>query len=312
MSAVLSLSVLLVAGLVIGLFSNVAQARGIAVIYPDVGEPYRSVFAQIVSGIEEKARGRVFSIALGAKVDAEELNRSLHRQDVKVVIVLGRQGLQVASALDENFDVVVGGVLSATEKEARHFNVNSMAPDPALLFTRLKGMMPKARRVFAVYNPHQNEWLMRLAKVAARSQGLEFVTYEAQDLRSAMRAYQEILSIADARHDALWLPQDAVSVEGSTVLPMLLRESWDRRLVVFSSNVSHVSRGALFSLYPDNVEMGRQLASSALSQLAAGKIDQPDMQPLREVMMAVNLRIAKHLGLDAMRQANVDLTYPEN
>lgn len=314
-SARLLLSALLVAGLAITFFGNVAQASGagrIAVIYPDLGEPYRSIFAQIVSGIEEKAKGRVFSVALGAKVDADELNASLRRQDVRVVIALGRQGVQAAFALNENIDVVVGGVLSATEQEALRFKVNSMAPDPALLFSRLRGMMPRVKRVFAVYNSRQNEWLMRLAKTAARSQGLEFVAYEAQDLRSAMRAYQEILSIADVRQDALWLPQDAISVEGSAVLPMVLRESWDRRLVVFSSNVSHVSRGALFSLYPDNAEMGSRLATSALSLLAAGRIEQSDMQPLREVMMAVNLRIAKHLGLDASRQVNVDLTYPEN
>lgn len=309
------LSALLIVGLSCISFSPAALAAGeggVAVIYPDLGEPYRSIFVQIISGIEEKARKRVFSVALGATVDAEELNASLRRHGARVVIALGRQGVQAAGQLAENFDVVVGAVLSVPEKEARHFKVNSMAPDPALLFSRLRGMMPKAKRVFAVYNPQQNEWLMRLARSAARSQGLEFVAYEAQDLRGAMHAYQEIMSIADSRQDALWLPQDAVSVEGSAVLPMVLQESWDRRLVVFSSNVSHVSRGALFSLYPDNVEMGRQLAASALSLQDNGGIATSSVQPLREVMMAVNLRIAKHLGLDATRQASADLTFPEN
>ena len=42
------------------LANKIAQASvagSIAVIYPDIGEPYRSVFAQIINGIEEKAKG---------------------------------------------------------------------------------------------------------------------------------------------------------------------------------------------------------------------------------------------------------------
>lgn len=42
-----------------GLANKVAQVAGvggIAVIYPDIGEPYRSVFTQIIDGIEDKAK----------------------------------------------------------------------------------------------------------------------------------------------------------------------------------------------------------------------------------------------------------------
>ena len=294
--------------------NKIAQASGvgsIAVIYPDIGEPYRSVFAQIIDGIEAKAQGRVSNFAVGPNVNIGELNNSLHRQDARVVIALGRQGVKVASALDSNIGVVVGGVLTATENEVRERQVNSLSPDPALLFSRLKGMMPKARRVFTVYDPRQNAWMMRLAKEAARAQGLELMTYEAQDLRSAMRAYQEILATADSSQDALWLPQDSTSVEDSTVLPLVLQESWTRNLAVFSSSFGHVKRGVLFSLYPNNVEMGRHLAGSALDFLASGTSEASGMVPLREVLMAVNLRTAKHLGLNTGHPQSFDMAFPE-
>ena len=45
--------------------------------------------------------------------------------------------------------------------------------------------MPKVRRVFTVYDPRQNAWMMRLANEAAHAQGLELKAYEAQDLQSA-------------------------------------------------------------------------------------------------------------------------------
>ncbi len=296
------------------LANKVAQANGvggIAVIYPDIGEPFRSVFMQIIDGIEEKAKGRVTNFAVGANVDVGELNSSLHRQDTKVVIALGRQGVKVAAALDSDIGVVVGGVLMAPENEARNLQVNSLSPDPALLFTRLKGMMPRAKRVFTVYDPRQNEWLIQLAKEGAQAQGLELVAYPVQDLRSAMRAYQEIIASSDSRLDALWLPQDSTTVEESAVLPLVLQQSWSNNLTVFSSSFSHVKRGVLFSLYPDNVELGRHLAGSALGMLASGESDASGMSPLREVLMAINLRTAKHLGMNTSRLQSFDMAFPE-
>lgn len=296
------------------LANKIAQSStdgGIAVIYPDIGEPYRSVFAQIIDGIEEKAKGRVANFAVGPNVDLGELNNSLRRQDTRVVIALGRQGVKVASALEGNFGVVVGGVLMAPDNEVRKLQVNSLSPDPALLFSRLKGMMPRVKRIFTVYDPRQNDWMMILAKEAALSSGLELVAYQAQDLRSAMHAYQEIFANADNSQDALWLPQDSTTVEESTVLPMVLKESWDDNLAVFSSSFGHVRRGVLFSLYPNNVELGRHLAGSALGIIASGGNEASGMLPLREVLMAINLRTAKHLGLNTPRAQNFDMAFPE-
>ncbi|PIV91260.1 MAG: hypothetical protein COW45_06680, partial [Gallionellales bacterium CG17_big_fil_post_rev_8_21_14_2_50_54_146] len=67
-------------------------------------------------------------------------------------------------------------------------------------------------------------------------------------------------------------------------------------------------RGALFSLYPDNVELGRQLAGYALG-LQAGN-EPPGMLPLRAVLMAVNLRMARHLDANISRPQNFDMTFP--
>lgn len=227
-----------------------------------------------------------------------------------MVIALGREGMKAASTLNGNYGIVVGGVLTAPENEERNAQVNSLSPDPGLLFARLKAMMPKARRIFTVYDPRQNTWIMRLAKDAARAQGLELVTYEAQDLRGAIQAYREIFSKADSSQDALWLPQDSTTAEEGTALPLVLQESWNHNLAVFSSSFAHVRRGVLFSLYPDNIGLGRHLADSALNYLASGE-NKSGIVPLREVLMAVNLRTAKHLGIDISHLKDVDLAFPQ-
>ncbi|MFA7239521.1 MAG: ABC transporter substrate binding protein [Sulfuricellaceae bacterium] len=289
----------------------VSGESSIAVIYPDIGEPYRTVFAQIIGGIEDRVKMQVGKYAVGQNVDIAELKNTLRSQNVKVVIALGRQGMKIAATLDRNLGVVVGGVITPPENEMRDLPVNSLSPDPALLFSHLKRLVPAARRVFTVYDPRQNAWMMRLAKDAARAQGLELMAYEAQDLRGAVRAYQEIFAAADNRQDALWLLQDSTTVEDGSVLPLVLSESWAHNLAVFSSSFGHVRRGVLFSLYPDNAGLGRHLADTALGFLASGDYGERGMILLREVLMAINLRTAKHLGLNTSLTQGFDMAFPE-
>lgn len=289
-----------------------ASRSGLAVVYPDIGEPYRSVFASIIEGIEDRARSKVatFPIAMGASPPG--LSDELRHRNVRAVIALGRSGLKVASTLDRHINVVAGGVLSVPESDTQGMMVQSLAPDPALLFARLKSFMPGAKRVVVVYDPRQNDWLIRLARDGAKAQGLELLALEADDLKVAVRRYQDVLSTLNPKRDVLWLPQDSTTVDESAVLPLILRESWNQGFVVFSSNVMHVRRGVLFALYPDNAEIGRYLAGAALASMSASSPQPRGIQALKQVLTAVNTRTAEHLGIDLRAsQQRIHLVLPE-
>lgn len=284
----------------------------IAVLYPDIGEPYRGVFSKIIEGIEDNAQLKVTSYAVGSNFNTQMISDELKRQDIRVVIALGRNGLKAANTLDKEIGVLAGGVVSVPESDGRNNAILSLAPDPALLFARLKTLSPKTQRVFVVFDTRQNGWLIKLANEAARSQGLELVVQAASDLKAALPIYQNIFATADAKKDALWLPQDSTTVDESLVLPLVLQESWSRSIPVFSSNVSHVKRGALFALYPDNMEMGRSLSASALG-MANGNPAVRGISPLRNVLTAFNTRTASHLGLNpsTAQKKGFDLIFPE-
>lgn len=284
----------------------------IAVVYPEIGEPYRSVFAKIIEGIEDQAPGMVASFPVAANAGPEPLAGELKRRGVRVVIALGRNGMKAASTLDRDIEVVGGGVISPPEGDHRALNIFSLAPDPALLFARLKTVQPGVRRVTVIFDPRHNGWLIKLAQQAARQHGIELRAQEAPDLRAALRLYQEFFAGAVAATDALWLPQDPTTVDDSTVLPLVLKECWNQNIVLFSSSLAHVRRGVLFALYPNHREMGRQLGASA-----AGVVANPSpargVVALREVLAAVNVRTASHLGLSlsVRQQQNFDLVLPE-
>jgi putative ABC transport system substrate-binding protein len=288
------------------------NTRGLAVLYPEIAEPFRAIFAKMVEGIEEQLRARVPSYAVGDSAKLPDLAAELRRQDVHVVIALGRNGLKAALSLDREVTIVAGGVLSVSEADARRLTVHSLAPDPVLLFGRLKSLLPGARRVLAIHDPRQNAWLMRRAREASQAWGLDVSLQEADDLKTALRFYQDVFATADPRRDVLWLPQDSTTVDEATVLPLVLQEAWNRGMGVFSSSVAHVRRGALFALYPDNLELGRSLALSALGALASPAAAPRGLLPLKEVLIAVNLRTANHLGLQlGSRQQSFDRVFPE-
>jgi putative ABC transport system substrate-binding protein len=94
-------------------------------------------------------------------------------------------------------------------------------------------------------------------------------------------------------------------------LPLVLEAAWSRNLAVFSSSVTHVRRGALFSLYPNNTALGRQLAASALNYPKNSNAPGAATVPLKDALLAVNVRTASHLGLQLTPpRQGFDMVFP--
>lgn len=281
----------------------------IGVLFPDLGEPFRKIFIEIIGGIESNARQRVRAYPISPNQNLQELAAVLKRNGTRVLVALGRQGLKAAAALDAPLGVVVGGVSSVPDGD-KQFGI-CLTPDPALLFAQLKGLLPATRRVIVVYNPQYNEWLIKLAREAARAGGLELVAHEARDLAGAARMYEAAFANADGKRDALWLPIDPTTVDEATIMPLVLRDSWDHSVPVFSSSFLHVNKGVLFSLYPNNAELGHTLANLA-GELLAGAAPARGVTPLRDVLAALNTRTASHFGItiDARMQRAFAYVYP--
>ena len=157
-------------------------------------------------------------------------------------------------------------------------------------------LKPETRRVFTVYDPGRDQWLINRAQAAARRHNLELIAYPASDLKASARHLLKFLRTADPRQDSIWLPLDNRLVDKRHVLPFVIEKSWARRLTVFSSNLAHIRLGVLFALYPNNRELGRQLG-----ELAAERAQQPALPPvvvpLNAVNKAFNPRVADHLNL---------------
>ena len=277
------------------------------ILYPDASGAYRGVFETIVQGIEDQ-RLRTRKIPLRDDLSREEVAARVAAAGTKAVIALGRQGVTAALELGSEYSIFVGGIQM---QSGLNKNVSGilLAPDPALVFARLKNFIPGVKRVLVVYNSRNNEWLIKNAREDAAAAGVELVTRDVQDLREAARAFQEIVNNADGKKDAIWLINDDSVFSEDFVLPFILKEAWNRSIPLVSNNVGHVKRGALFALFPDNYALGRSLAQMVMSN---GATTARTIIPLRDVRVAVNLQTASHLALNLSyaQQRSFDLIFP--
>jgi len=289
--------------------SLAAQPR-ITVIYPEAKGGYATLFEQIIRGIEETTRGAIIPLEVPLEPDMAALKKSIEQQPNDVIIALGRRGIKTAKALQLKTPVIAGGLMSLSKADMNVYPAISLLPKPSLLFQRLHALAPETRRVYLVFNPERHQWLLPLAKAAAKQHKLILIARPATNIRSAARLYRELISEMESGRDALWLLQDSTLTGDTSLLSYLLQEAWQRRLLIFSSSPAHVRRGALFSLYADKQGLGRDLGRLALRVI--NNDAKPGLRPTSEVNIAVNLRTASHLGLSIsyQQQRQFNLVFP--
>lgn len=303
--------VLIVFSLACSAFTS-AASPSVAVIYPDVREPYRDVFMEIIRGIETGLGQSVKHYVLDGNDDTAELLERVHDDHIDVVISLGKAGLSATKQLAEVFPVVIGAVLISPGQETKGQTGITLTPDPEVFFDRLKSIVPSAKEVTVIFDPRQKAWEIERARKAAKEQGLALNAFPTEDLRLSAELYRKVLAQIKDGSIAIWLPQDNAAMDEQTLLPVVLQEAWEKNFVVFSGNLDHVRKGALFSLYPDNFGMGRSLAALAMDRLKNGAMSNAAINPLRDLLLAVNLRTAEHLGLHFANhdRQRFDLVFP--
>lgn len=282
-------------------------------IHPDAPPPYRDVFEAILSGIEIAGdENMVSTFSLEDDDSTTDIEEWVKNNELKTVVSLGRMGVALCNNMETSIHVVVGAILNPVDLGCESYSGVALTPAPVLLFDRLKRLKPDIDTVTVVYDDQVSSWLLKHAHLAAQKHGLKLNAYPVRNVRQAAQIYRRILSSPPDSSHAIWLPQDPYTVDQKVILPELLKASWDYDFIVFSSNPSHVQRGVLFALYPDYERMGQRLGAIAANRVDLSKVKKNHIEPLRDVLIAVNLRTANHLGLNLSNSqiSEFDLTFP--
>lgn len=271
-----------------------APQMRIAVIYPQVREPFRSVFRAIADGVVAENPGPTEVFEVETDNNAQAISARLLASQAGAAVLLGKYGLTLSRSIDPSLNRVVGAVFAAPDELPEGVYATSLAPSPGSLFGKLRELAPAVQRISVIYGADSNDWLIELALTEVAASGHTLTPIQKENIRDGASAYRTLLEQLKPPLDALWLPQASPFLNEKSVLQMILRAAWDRNIVVFSSNPSHVPKGALFALFPDNMEMGRHLARVAAE---SGPRSGPRVEALEQLNTAINIRTADHLGL---------------
>lgn len=298
---------------IVFLFSsaNVSAENKVGIIVPELRAPFKVIFDSVSNGVDSGLNRRTAKLTLKKDYDPIDIQRWIQKENVNSIITLGSLGQKAAKYVPNNIPIVHGALLSNLGK-AQKFPGVALTPEPKSLFELLNRLDKTRKKVIVVYNPAKNQWVVDLAKRPAVAKGIQLVEYQATDIKQAAIIYDEILSSNDLKETALWLLQDRKVVDTKVVLPFILEKAWQKKIVVFSSAVSHVKKGVLFSMYPDNNLHGEQLAKLISSKTWEGKKIENKIYPSQGLQDAINIRTAEHLGLSLSRSdlRDFDVVFP--
>jgi len=295
----LLLSQLLIAQSVFGqsVLKEPHHVERLAVIYPEIREPYRQVFLNMHKGIERSFEGELSTYVLKKKTTTDELYKWLNKQNVNGVIVLGNRSMRAALLLPSSPLTVVGAVL--IQPNAAKLPTITLVPSPKVLFKKIKKILPKVKRIQVVYR-QVNEWFIEQSIKQASKHGLIILSHKAENVSEMAYKYRQVLSDMDPHEDALWIAPYGRSPD-KTISKVILEESWRNKLSVISSNLADVKRGALFSFYTNNVGMGKELVSFWHNEQLNDSTE-IKVQASESIETAINLRTANHLNLHYTKQ----------
>jgi putative ABC transport system substrate-binding protein len=272
------------------------------VIYPQVRQPFLKLYRTIANGVAEGYAGPVKIIELSKQDSAQVTSAELSDQ---IVVALGGRPVKEFLLAQLDYPLVAGAV--SQRLDAVHGL--SMIPDAQVVASRLQVLAPSTETVYVVVSPDSNITDLRAAQIAFNQLGVRLQIKDATDVRHAAGIYRQ-LTAELGPGEAIWiLPGDRFV--NNALLSILLGAAWKSDFVVFSSNPTHVKRGALFSIYPDNFKMGVRLGQLA-REIVEGSQKPAQMESLRSVFVTVNERTSNHLGIiltDDMKQ-HIDLVLP--
>ncbi len=266
-----------------------ALSSGLLIVYPKVKAPYSKIYRDIIKGIDKNYTGITKQLEILPDNSTHTLTEKIEQDRPDVLVTLGRHSLKKVRQLKLPIPIVAGAI---TKTEGIIPGV-SMTPDSEIILSHLFTIAPFVRRVYVVTDGSRQAQLARAeAYLADRNKILQ--AEEVLSVQQAADKYLKIVSKASFS-DAIWLMRGA-SLNDPSILMLILEAAWKKRIVVFSSNPSHVKRGALFSVYPDNEKMGGALAEMAQQEFPSEH--NTGLVPLIFLHLIVNKRTSKHFGIN--------------
>jgi putative tryptophan/tyrosine transport system substrate-binding protein len=197
-------------------------------------------------------------------------------KEIKPVVILAVGSSSARLIADEIKDIpVVFSVIMDTKSSgmvSRNIIGASVDIPASMQLKILKSGVPSIKRIGVVYNPGENEAVIREAQATANELGFILKTYP-------VHSENEIPDLKDLPIDLLWVIPDTV-VSKPAIISRFIQMGLKYKIAVMGFTRSYARSGALLGLSCDYEDIGRQAAEIVL-KLAKGEkyVDQKTTIP---------------------------------
>ena len=234
----------------------------------------------------------------GNEANAAHVLAEIRRANPRLVVTIG--SLATAAALNESaaeplvFSMVLYPRQSGFASTAGKRVTGASLDIPLVVqFKYLRRLFPSARRVGVLYHSVETGSIIEEARQVAASQEFSLVATAVEEPARALPALDTLL----AQVDVMWAVADSHVFSPQTTSPLILA-TLRQRVPLFGLSAAHVRAGAVAALSCDYSDIGQQTAETALRVLRGEDAATIPVTTPRQTSLVLNLRSAKHLGIE--------------
>ena len=233
----------------------------------------------------------------------EENKRALKKQlqNAQLVVVIGDPALDFVRDLEQT--PILYLLAPSAGKLPANFTGIDLRILPSRQLEAMSRLMPKVRRIGALYNPAQSgQWVQEaLMNQVSAIKPLLFKKVASPAL------VPEALNSLATTIDAYWLLPDEL-VTNPQALQTLRDFSMANRIAIISCSDKYLKAGAAVAITFDMADMGSQAADMAARILAGTKPGEIPMETPRRQRVIVNTQVFHRMGI-TINEAAVDEIY---
>jgi ABC-type uncharacterized transport system substrate-binding protein len=268
---------ILLISFIFGIASAFGKEPQVTIVYSGTEASRSSAYALVVAGIEKTLKDTQ-TLVVGSESD--DIQSLLDNTHPDIVIALGKT---VAEAVNKTSyrAQTLAGLMYLRSKDT---NGVSLALDSRFLIGPVRKLVPSIKRIFIIQQTHYQT----IDHVAALSKTSPIVEVrEGADSLATIRILGRLLEGEATESDAVFIPANLPN----NILYEVAKSAWDKRIILLSTNLSHLDNGALIVAYPDNLALGEQLGRLAYQQTPAN-------ESVKGISLGLNRRVAQHLNID--------------
>jgi putative ABC transport system substrate-binding protein len=260
------------------------------------------VFEDALEGFQSSCGCNTREIVLSETEMSERgLIREILRSRPRLIVAIGTDALSKVKGI-KDIPILYLMIPNPPTRLSSAENITgvSMRVSAERQLAKLKEVLPGVKRVGLVYDPSNNDFFVEKAREVSGELGIKLVLEKVDRPQKVLSAIQSIIKEGI---DALWMVYDETVIIPDT-LSAFLDSSLNNNLPLFTYAPKFLEKnGAVISVSADPVDMGKQAAEMAKRILSGTKpADLPKMDP-RKVVLSLNLRTAKMLGITVSSEA---------